>query len=72
MSVARAFRTPVLALIRLYRKQPSAQGCRFEPTCSQYAYEAVDRYGLLRGGVLTCKRVARCNPGTPAGPDPVP
>jgi putative membrane protein insertion efficiency factor len=76
MTVARAMRAPVLALIRLYQQhgspRPAARRCRFEPTCSQYAYEAVDRYGVIRGGLLTCKRIARCHPRTPAGADPVP
>ncbi len=49
---------------------PSA--CRFQPTCSQYAAEAVERFGLVKGGWLAVKRIARCHPFTPQGFDPVP
>lgn len=46
--------------------------CRFYPTCSEYAYQAVGRYGVLRGGVLTMKRLGRCNPWSRGGIDLVP
>jgi putative membrane protein insertion efficiency factor len=46
--------------------------CRFTPTCSQYALEAVQRHGALRGGVLSIQRVCRCHPWGGAGSDPVP
>ena len=46
--------------------------CRFMPTCSEYAYEAVSRYGAFRGGWLACKRILRCNPFFAGGYDPVP
>ena len=46
--------------------------CRFEPTCSRYAYEAVDRHGALKGGWLALRRLARCRPGGGQGYDPVP
>lgn len=45
--------------------------CRFDPTCSQYAREAIERHGLIRGGGMALGRVARCRPGTPWGLDPV-
>lgn len=46
--------------------------CRFEPSCSQYAREAIARYGVLRGAWLAAGRLWRCRPGVPCGSDPVP
>ena len=46
--------------------------CRFVPTCSEYAHEAVERHGVFRGGVLALGRLLRCHPFTRAGHDPVP
>ena len=45
--------------------------CRFHPTCSQYAKEALARYGLIRGGAMALGRIARCHPGSTGGFDPV-
>jgi hypothetical protein len=45
--------------------------CRFVPTCSEYAYQAVDRYGVLRGGWMGLRRLLRCHPFHPGGCDPV-
>ena len=46
--------------------------CRFDPTCSVYASDAVRRFGARRGAVLSAKRILRCRPGAPGGFDPVP
>ena len=46
--------------------------CRFVPTCSEYAAEAIRRHGLARGTSLAARRLARCRPGAPCGHDPVP
>ena len=55
-------------LVRLGRVSP----CRFTPTCSQYAIEAINRHGSRRGLSLTVRRLMRCRPGGPFGFDPVP
>ena len=49
-----------------------AGACRFEPTCSQYAIEAIKTHGTIRGGWLATKRICRCHPGGAGGEDPVP
>lgn len=66
---------PFLWLILLYQATISPllpDVCRYRPTCSRYAYEAIDRHGALRGGWLAVKRLARCRPGGGRGYDPVP
>ncbi|GAB4506043.1 MAG: membrane protein insertion efficiency factor YidD [Anaerolineales bacterium] len=65
----------ILALIRFYQRYISPglpPSCRFYPTCSHYTYEAVERYGVIKGGWLGIKRVLRCQPWNPGGYDPVP
>ncbi len=64
-----------LALIRLYKRFISPMlppSCRFEPTCSVYTYQAIEKYGVIKGGILGAKRIARCHPLNPGGYDPVP
>ena len=54
-----------LFLIQFYRTHITTKtraSCRFIPTCSAYAYEAINKYGALKGGWLACKRLLRCNP----------
>ena len=64
-----------IALIKFYQMYISPRipaSCRFIPTCSAYALEAIQKYGALKGGILAIKRVLRCHPGNPGGFDPVP
>lgn len=64
-----------LSIIRLYQNTISRAlppSCRFTPSCSQYGYEAIEKYGVLKGGWMALKRVSRCHPLTPGGYDPVP
>jgi putative membrane protein insertion efficiency factor len=65
----------LLAAITVYQHALSpALGarCRFEPSCSHYAYEAIATHGSLRGTWLAARRLVRCRPGVPGGYDPVP
>lgn len=65
----------VLGAIRFYQRNISRglpPSCRFQPTCSHYTYEAVETYGVLRGGLMGGWRVLRCNPLNDGGLDPVP
>ena len=69
------FRAVILAVIRFYRQAISPMtppSCRFSPTCSAYAQEAVERYGAGRGGWLALRRLFRCHPFGGKGYDPVP
>jgi putative membrane protein insertion efficiency factor len=64
-----------LKSIQFYQKAISRylpSSCRYEPTCSQYAFEAIENFGATRGGWLTIKRLARCHPFAASGYDPVP
>lgn len=71
-----------LVLIKFYQKTLSPDHgagrgcfpfgvCRFEPTCSQYTYEAIEKYGVIRGGLKGTGRILRCNPWSKGGKDPV-
>jgi uncharacterized protein len=72
-----------ISLIRLYQKTLSPDHglfawrypdgwCRYQPTCSQYAIEAIEQHGSVRGGWLATRRVSRCHPWGKGGHDPVP
>jgi hypothetical protein len=64
-----------IGLIKLYRLTLSKilpPSCRFTPSCSAYAIIALQRFGAVKGGFLTLKRIARCNPFSPGGEDLVP
>lgn len=64
-----------LFLIRLYQRtfsQVLPSTCRFTPSCSEYGYQAIAKYGVLKGGWMATRRVFRCNPFNPGGHDPVP
>lgn len=64
-----------MGAIRLYQMTISRAlppSCRFEPSCSHYGYEAISKYGAIKGSWMAVKRIARCNPWNPGGYDPVP
>jgi len=68
-------KTISLQLVRFYQKFLSpltGSSCRFYPTCSQYTYEAIEKYGALQGIWLGGKRILRCHPFSEGGADPVP
>jgi uncharacterized protein len=71
----RRVRAVLLALLWVYRRAISpalGPACRFEPSCSVYAHEAIVRFGACKGGYLALRRLLRCHPFARAGLDPVP
>lgn len=76
LTVWTIFRFPVLALILLYQKTLSralpGNTCRYYPSCSHYTYQAIYKFGILRGGLMGIWRILRCNPFSQGGFDPVP
>lgn len=72
--ISQFFKKPIILCIRLYQLCISpfiGPICRFTPTCSQYAIEAVKKYGPCQGSWLACKRICKCHPYHPGGHDPV-
>ena len=68
-------KTLLCGFLKVYRYAVSpmlGERCRFHPSCSSYALEAIERLGVLRGSWLAMRRVARCHPWHPGGYDPVP
>lgn len=64
----------MIGLIKFYRKQISPMSppkCKYIPTCSQYAIEAIEKYGVIKGGFMALWRILRCNPFSRGGYDPV-
>lgn len=64
----------LIFIIKLYRKYISPLKkpcCRFYPSCSQYAIDAISKHGSIRGGFMAIKRIIKCNPFNPGGYDPV-
>ena len=73
--ISRALAQPLIWLVKLYRTAISpwlGGNCRFQPTCSEYAIQALQTHGVLRGSWLAAKRIGRCNPWGGSGYDPVP
>ena len=74
-SIGQLFSWPLLGIVWLYRNGISpliGANCRFQPTCSAYATEALQRYGAFKGGLLALKRIGRCHPWGGSGYDPLP
>ncbi|MBW2644777.1 MAG: membrane protein insertion efficiency factor YidD [Deltaproteobacteria bacterium] len=74
MNFRQFLRSSLLFLIRIYQYCLSPlfiPACRFVPTCSEYAHQAIERYGILKGSVMAILRILKCHPFHPGGYDPV-
>lgn len=72
MNLARGFAKGLIRGYQLFLSPILPASCRYQPTCSQYALEAVERFGALKGGWLALRRIGRCHPWGGFGYDPVP
>jgi len=76
LAVSRTAKGLALLCIWVYRKWltrlKTRPTCRFYPSCSAYAYQAIEKYGVLKGGYLAARRIVKCHPFHPGGYDPVP
>ena len=74
-AVSRLLARPLIGIVRFYRTVLSpwlGMNCRYQPTCSSYAIEALQRHGAAKGGWLALRRIGRCHPWGGSGYDPVP
>lgn len=73
--IKKTLRAPFIGVIRGYQRFISPMlgpHCRFQPTCSEYAILAIETHGILKGGLLSLKRILKCHPLNPGGHDPIP
>lgn len=61
----------IIKMYRLFISPLKPPTCRFVPTCSEYSLQAIEKYGILRGGFMAIRRILRCHPFHPGGYDPV-
>ena len=73
--ISNSFKLLFINIIKIYQRFVSPffpSSCKFSPSCSKYGIEAINKYGVLKGSVLTVKRILKCNPWSKGGFDPIP
>ena len=73
--ISNLFKLLFINFIKIYQRFVSPffpSSCKFSPSCSKYGIEAINKYGVLKGSVLTIKRILKCNPWSKGGYDPIP